>query len=187
MSSDSAVRGRGMSCPINCKARQRHEPSRVRGEPGCQDDGFPIVPFRRLDRRRARGNATTAQRPPRRGRRGQIETIAERRTIALELRKAGGSYREIARQLSVDVHTAHADVSAELAALRERTVEQAAELRDLESPHASTSVTSVTAAAGIVSWVDALAGSRCFHNGRLTCASRCRVSQRGGANGPGVR
>ena len=52
--------------------------------------------------------------------------------IALELRKAGASFREIARQLGVDVHTAHADVAAELAALREKTVEQAAELRDLE-------------------------------------------------------
>ena len=48
------------------------------------------------------------------------------------MRKAGGSYREIARQLGVDVHTAHADVMAELAALREKTVEQAEELRDLE-------------------------------------------------------
>jgi hypothetical protein len=87
---------------------------------------------RRPDRRRARGNGTDAQRRPRRGRPGQVETIAERRTLALELRKAGGSYREIARQLAVDVHTAHADVTAELAALRERTVEQAAELQDLE-------------------------------------------------------
>ena len=87
---------------------------------------------RRPDRRRARGNATDAQHRPHRVRRGQIEAIAERRTIALELRKAGGSYREIARQLGVDVHTAHADVAAELAALREKTVEQAAELRDLE-------------------------------------------------------
>ena len=49
-----------------------------------------------------------------------------------KLRKAGGSYREIARQLGVDVHTAHGDVVAELAALREKTVEQAEELRDLE-------------------------------------------------------
>jgi hypothetical protein len=87
---------------------------------------------RRLDRRRRGDNATGAQRRPRRGRRGQVETIAERRTIALELRKAGGSYREIARQLAVDVHTAHADVMAELAALRERTVEQTKKLRDLE-------------------------------------------------------
>lgn len=87
---------------------------------------------RRPDRRRARGNATTAQRPPRRGRRGQVEAIAERRTLALELRKAGGSYREIARQLAVDVHTAHGDVAAELAALRETTVGRAEELRDLE-------------------------------------------------------
>ena len=60
------------------------------------------------------------------------EAIAERRAMALELRKAGGSYREIARQLAVDVHTAHADVQAELAALRETTVGRAEELRDLE-------------------------------------------------------
>jgi hypothetical protein len=58
--------------------------------------------------------------------------IAERRAMALELRRVGGSYREIARQLSVDVHTAHADVGAELAALRETTVERAEELRALE-------------------------------------------------------
>ena len=32
--------------------------------------------------------------------------------MALELRKAGGSYREIARQLGVDVPTPHADVEA---------------------------------------------------------------------------
>ena len=87
---------------------------------------------RRPDRRRAWGNATAAQRPPRRGRRGQTEAIAERRGVALELRKAGGSYREIARQLGVDVHTVHADVAAELAALRETTVGRAEELRDLE-------------------------------------------------------
>ena len=87
---------------------------------------------RRPDRRRPGGNATDAQRPPRRGRRGQVEAIAERRTIALELRKAGGSYREIARQLGVDVHTVHGDVAAELAALRETTVGRAEELRALE-------------------------------------------------------
>ena len=86
----------------------------------------------RPDGRRRRGNATGAQHRPPRGRRGQVETIAERRTIALELRKAGGSYREIARQLSVDVHTAHADVAAELAALRETTIGRAEELRALE-------------------------------------------------------
>ena len=52
--------------------------------------------------------------------------------MALRLRKAGGSYREIAGQLAVDVATAYADVRAELAALREQTVEEAKELRDLE-------------------------------------------------------
>jgi hypothetical protein len=52
--------------------------------------------------------------------------------MALELRKAGGSYREIARQLGVDVHTVHGDVAAELADLRDTTVGRAAELRVLE-------------------------------------------------------
>jgi hypothetical protein len=48
------------------------------------------------------------------------------------LRKAGASYRQIARELGVDVHTAHADVGAELAALRETAVGEATELRELE-------------------------------------------------------
>jgi len=55
---------------------------------------------RRRDRRRPGGNGTDAQHRPHRGRRGQVETIAERRVIALRLRKAGGSYREIAGQLA---------------------------------------------------------------------------------------
>jgi hypothetical protein len=85
---------------------------------------------RRPDRRRSGGNAIDAQRSPRR--RGESERIAERRVLALELRKAGGSYREIARQLGIDTHTAWGDVAAELAAIREQTVEQAHELRALE-------------------------------------------------------
>jgi DNA-binding CsgD family transcriptional regulator len=79
----------------------------------------------------SQGNATGAQRR-RRGRPGQAETIAERRAVALELRKAGGSYRQIAQQLGVDVHTMHGDVGAELAALRETTIGRAEELRALE-------------------------------------------------------
>src|SRR3954463_1560088 len=86
----------------------------------------------RPDRRRPRGNATDAQRRPRHARPGQLEAIAERRVRALELRKAGASYREIGRELGVDVHTAHADIGAELAALRETAVGEATELRALE-------------------------------------------------------
>jgi hypothetical protein len=71
-----------------------------------------------------------AQNPPRRRRPGQVEAIAERRARALELRKAGGSYRAI-EQLGVDVHTVHGDVGGELAALRETTSGRAEELRDL--------------------------------------------------------
>lgn len=86
----------------------------------------------RSDRRRRGGNALDAQRPARRGRAGEVERIAERRRMALEMRKKGNAFREIARQLGVDVHTAHADVGAELAALREMTVTEATELRALK-------------------------------------------------------
>jgi hypothetical protein len=86
----------------------------------------------RLDRRRRRDNGTDAQHRPPRGRRGQVETIAGRRVIALQLRRGGASYREVAELTKVDVATAYADVRAELAALREQTVEEAKELRDLE-------------------------------------------------------
>ena len=86
----------------------------------------------RPDSRRGGGNATDAQRRPPRGRRGQLEAIAERRVRALELRKQGRSYREIGRELGVDVHTVHGDVAAELYALREAAVTDATELRALE-------------------------------------------------------
>ena len=87
---------------------------------------------RRPDRRRPGGNGIGAQHGRRRGRPGQLEAIAERRVLALELRKAGESYRDIARKLGVDVHTAHADVGAELGALRATAVAEATELRALE-------------------------------------------------------
>jgi hypothetical protein len=122
-----------MSLPANSK---RHADATNRLNPKenhMPRRRIPVDPLpRRLDRRRSGGNAMDAQRRPRRGRRGQAETIAERRTFALELRKAGGSYREIARQLGVDLQTAHSDVAAELGALREMTVEHAKQLRDLE-------------------------------------------------------
>ena len=51
--------------------------------------------------------------------------MAERRVKALELRKAGVSYRQIAEALGVDVRTAHRDVMHEL----EQIEKHAAELR----------------------------------------------------------
>lgn len=65
----------------------------------------------RPDGRRGGGNATAPQRRLR-ARRGQLEAIAERGVRALELRKAGAPYRQIARELGVDAHTAWADVTA---------------------------------------------------------------------------
>lgn len=58
---------------------------------------------------------TQRQRPPHPG---EEERIAARRVKALEYRKRGASYREIARACAVDVATAWADVQAELFALR---------------------------------------------------------------------
>lgn len=85
----------------------------------------------RPDGRRGRGNAIGAQRRP--GvRRGQLETIAERRVRAFELRKRGATYRQIAQELHVDVHTIHGDVQAELASLRETATAEATQLRALE-------------------------------------------------------
>ena len=42
---------------------------------------------------------------------------------ALELRKSGASYREIARQLGADLHTVHGDIQAELAEMKEELAE----------------------------------------------------------------
>jgi hypothetical protein len=80
----------------------------------CADDATtthsPHIHPRRPDPRR--GNAIGAQHRTGRARRGQVETIAARRVLAFELRKAGSSYREIARELRVDVHTIHGDIQA---------------------------------------------------------------------------
>jgi hypothetical protein len=86
----------------------------------------------RPDPRRQRGNTTGAQRRPGGVRRGQLETIAERRIRAFELRKRGCTYRQIAQDLHVDVHTIHGDIQAELASLRETAVGEATQLRALE-------------------------------------------------------
>jgi len=64
--------------------------------------------------------------------RGEEEIVAERRVAALELRKAGRTYRYIAAMLNVDVHTAWEDVQAELTALRQQATEIAEEVRELE-------------------------------------------------------
>jgi hypothetical protein len=51
---------------------------------------------------------------------------------AFELRKRGATYREIAQELQVDVHTIYGDIQAELADLREATIGEATQLRALE-------------------------------------------------------
>lgn len=58
--------------------------------------------------------------------------IAERRARALELRKAGFSYRKIAEKLSVSHVQARADIEAELKLLAEELHESADELRQIE-------------------------------------------------------
>jgi len=77
-----------------------------------------------------RGEAHCGRRAPRRGQ--AADQIALRRLRALELRRAGCSYRQIASQLGVDLHTAHSDVMAEVLELRNETKHEAQDLRDIE-------------------------------------------------------
>ena len=56
----------------------------------------------------------------------------ERRKHALDLRKAGFTYQEIADRLKVVVSTAHKDVTSELKRLAKETLESADEVRQLE-------------------------------------------------------
>jgi Sigma-70, region 4 len=62
---------------------------------------------------------------------GRIDA-AERRQQALELRKAGESYRAIGQQLNISEKTAHQDVQRALARLAEMELSSADELRTME-------------------------------------------------------
>jgi hypothetical protein len=63
---------------------------------------------------------------------GVKEVAAERRVQALELRKAGASYRAIAAQLNISEKTAHQDVQRALRALAEIEHASAEEYRTME-------------------------------------------------------
>ena len=64
---------------------------------------------------------------------GSVEAKQVRTGKALDLRIAGGSYRQIARQLEVSEGTAYTDVQEELGRLDALTGEKAERLRDLEA------------------------------------------------------
>lgn len=89
----------------------------------------PKPPKRPRHDGKSESNAIKGERPPHPG---EAEIIAERRTRAFGLRKAGASYRQIAQQLGVSLNTAWADVNAELIELREQTKGDAVEVRDIE-------------------------------------------------------
>src|SRR6266511_4597608 len=63
---------------------------------------------------------------------GTRETAAARRQQALDLRKAGSSYRAIGAQLNISEAQAHRDVKAALARLAEMELASADELRTME-------------------------------------------------------
>lgn len=63
---------------------------------------------------------------------GQSEQAAERRVKAIELRKAGLSYRQIGEQLEVSEQQAWRDVKKALAGLAEMEQDHAREYRQLE-------------------------------------------------------
>lgn len=64
--------------------------------------------------------------------RGASERAAERRREALELRKAGATYRQIGRQLHVSGKTAYKDVQRELAVIAKERGKVAEDVLGLE-------------------------------------------------------
>ena len=63
---------------------------------------------------------------------GMAEAAAERRLKALELRKAGASYRAIGAQLGVSHQQAYEDIQRELTAIAKQSTEEATLLRTLD-------------------------------------------------------
>lgn len=74
---------------------------------------------------------------------GTQENAADRRVQALELRKAGKSYRTIALALGCDVATAHRDVQTALAALAQLEQQTAEEYRALELARLDTAIEAI--------------------------------------------
>lgn len=70
---------------------------------------------------------------PRNRRSGEDAAATERAGKALDLRIAGGSYRQIAAQLGVSEKTAYYDVQSALGTLDAANGEKAERLRDLEA------------------------------------------------------
>jgi hypothetical protein len=91
------------------------------------------------------GTNTPPNEPPRW--RGQEAVIAERRVKALELRKGGASYRQIAAVLLTSLETAYNDVQAEMQALRDLALAGAEDIRDLERQRLDRSTAAMTAIA----------------------------------------
>jgi hypothetical protein len=63
---------------------------------------------------------------------GEIANVIETRALAMDLRRQGKSYPEIAAELGISVHSARGHVTAELNALRHYTIEDAHEVREVE-------------------------------------------------------
>lgn len=71
--------------------------------------------------------------PPRNRPRGEDAARRERAAKALDLRIAGASYRQIARQLDISLAAAYDDVQEELGRLDSLNGEKAERLRDIEA------------------------------------------------------
>lgn len=63
---------------------------------------------------------------------GKAQEIAERRVKAFNLRKAGATYRDIAKQLEVTHATIVQDIKAVMKELQKTQLEEAADYRSLE-------------------------------------------------------
>lgn len=63
---------------------------------------------------------------------GELERVAEKHAMALELRKQGLTFREIAARMGISLKSAHDCVEAELLELREKTVLDAVAVREID-------------------------------------------------------
>lgn len=87
-------------------------------------DKAPVPPVRR---KKMRKSAKKHYAPI-----GELERVTENRARAFELRKEGLSYRAIGKVMGVSLTTAFEYIQAELNDLREKTVEAAQDVRDME-------------------------------------------------------
>lgn len=107
-------------------------PSKARLALVRDGDGKSKGPAPRPAMRRHNRSPNRKPHPPKNRPVGEETRVTIAHQQALELRRAGGTYRDIATAMGISLRTAYEYVNSELLMLRELTVEDAEAVRDLE-------------------------------------------------------